>query len=113
MGKSTMSMPKYNRRPDTSQADIVKGLRAAGYGVEIQGKPVDLRIWHHGRWGLNRFVEIETKTLYGKRVPKIILDPRQKAQADYCATHGVPYCATLDEAMSYLRSIPDSWFEYD
>ncbi len=42
--------PKYARKVDSSQGEIVDALRKAGAEVWIIGQPVDLLTYYRGRW---------------------------------------------------------------
>ena len=95
---------RYAARADNTQRDIVKGLRALGYIVEIQKKPVDLKVRHES-WLSNVWVQAECKTpnLKGGRHRLRTDLPGQKEQFDYCKAHAVPYWLSLEEAIYYLR----------
>lgn len=95
-----MSLPRYARKVDTSQADIVAGLRACGYVVMVLGYPVDLLVYR-GDCGLRL---LECKTLYGKSNPKARIDKRQKEQTEFLALTKTPIVTTLEEALDALQS---------
>ncbi len=98
-----MSLNRYARKVDTTQAAIVDGLRALGVRVEIVGKPVDIlcRYWSERHRDFI-WVPVEIKTAYGKRKPKARVDPRQEAQRRFLAETGVPVVTSLDEAVAAL-----------
>ena len=54
-------MPRYALRVDATQTQIVSALKAAGYVVEVIGKPLDLLVGTGGR-----FMFIECKVPGGK-----------------------------------------------
>jgi len=51
-------VPRYALRVDANQMQIVSALLAAGYTVQVIGKPVDLLIGKGGRWMM---MEIKSK----------------------------------------------------
>src|ERR1700686_785964 len=99
----------YARKVDHSQADIVKGLRDAGYWVEGIRRPVDLLvglkkvniyddegfspIW---RWTL---LEVKTPTKTGKRRSRT----DQALQDQFIKETGTAVVTTLEEALKALK----------
>lgn len=90
-----MTFNRYARRPDESQAAIVKALRDAGWHVWIIGRPVDLLCWKEGRG----FRCLEAKTPRGKKNPKAVIDKRQKEQIDFINTTGTWRVTSAQEAL--------------
>lgn len=88
---------KYRKdKPDAVTEKIVGELRGRGYAVELVGKPTDLLI-RHPSWPKNWFRMLECKSRKLKN-GKVALDKRQKDQAEFCETHGVPYVTDVFEA---------------
>lgn len=90
-----MSYNRYKRKTDTSQPDIVKALKDAGWHVWIIGRPVDLLCWKRGRG----FRCLEAKTARGKKNPKAVIDKRQKEQIEFINTTGTPRVTNAQEAL--------------
>ena len=97
---------------DTVQQEIVDGLRAAGYRVEVIGRPVDLligsRLWELEdclRGAPIRMIwtpmEIKTPTKTGAR--RVRRD--QKAQDDFIRETGIPVVMSLTQALEALRGL--------
>ena len=88
---------------DSTQADIVDGLRRAGVRVEIIGQPVDLlcRYWSNRHRDFI-WMPLEVKTPYGKRAPKARADKRQETQRRFLAETGVPVVTSFTEALKAL-----------
>jgi hypothetical protein len=90
-----VSWNRYNKRPDSSQADIVKDLREkGGWRVDIIGRPVDLLCFKvvsleqlmratACEGGFRLFMPLEAKTARGKKNPKAVVDKRQQEQIDF------------------------------
>ena len=100
-------------RKDEAQDEIVEGLRAAGYRVEIIGRPVDLlcgKAWSYGnkdgsrtyverfRWEL---IEVKTMTAAGKR--RVRGD--QEAQDAFIRETGTPVVMSLEQALKALEGL--------
>lgn len=88
---------------DTTQRDIVDGLRAAGAQVFILGQPCDLLV----RYYSNRYREwtwqtLECKTPRGKKSPKAVVDKRQLAQIEFLAATRTPVVLSLSDAKREL-----------
>ena len=85
-------------RSDQTQKSIVDGLRAAGYRVEIIGKPCDLAV---GKFICNRgmmvwaLLEVKKKSGFRRKD-----QPHQNLFIDQTKT---PVVATLEEALEALR----------
>lgn len=90
-----MSFNRFAKRPDESQAAIVKALREAGWYVWIIGRPVDLLCWKAGKG----FRCIECKTARGKKDPKAVVDKRQKEQIQFIETTGTWRVTSAAEAL--------------
>lgn len=89
---------------DTAQQSIVDGLRAAGYRVEIIGRPVDLaiRVQLFGSTSPTWvFMEVKTPTKSGKRRPRA----DQEAQERFIRETGCPVVMNLQEALRALESL--------
>ena len=88
---------KYRKdKPDAVTEKIVEGLRKCGYSVEHVGRPTDLLV-RHPTWPKNLFRMLECKSRK-KKNGEVVLDPRQKAQKEFCDAHGVPYVTDVFEA---------------
>jgi hypothetical protein len=83
-------------RIDKNQPEIVAGLRAAGYSVEIIGLPVDLLVG----WGGTKSALLEVK------LPKKRKDLTEFQKKFIPAWRG-PVCVvtSVDEAVAFLESI--------
>ena len=55
---------RHAARVDSNQQDIVKALKAAGAGVEILGRPLDLLVSAGGQWAL---IEVKASEAEVKR----------------------------------------------
>jgi hypothetical protein len=93
-------MRRYAAKTDKTQAEIVAGLRAAGYHVTVLGLPVDLLVRHPG-WASAAFVLMESKTPDKKG--RVVVRKDRKEQADFCLAHGVPYVTSAQNALDWLR----------
>jgi hypothetical protein len=60
-------MTRYAARTDSTQAPIVAAMRAAGAGVELIGKPLDLLVSAGGRWGV---LEVKASEYESRRPSK-------------------------------------------
>lgn len=83
-----MRQPKYAKRIDSSQPEIVASLRNAGVDVFIIGQPVDLLTHYKGRW-----LPLEAKAV-GSRLRK-----DQAAQQAVMRSCGIPRVTTPEEAL--------------
>lgn len=101
----TVSIKRWAAKTDTSQQQIIDGLRTYGVHVWSIGKPVDLLCWH-SRWGPGNFKLLEVKTPQGKRKPKPRIDKRQQAQNEFLALTGTPIVTDLFTALAALGLIP-------
>jgi hypothetical protein len=99
-----MSINRFARKADKATQAIVDELRALGYSVTYLGLPVDLAV-HRESWGANAFRFLEVKSARKKRSGEVVLDARQKKQADFCAQHGVPYVTNTLEALKAMGEI--------
>lgn len=90
-----MSFARFAKRTDTTQQAIVDALRAAGWRVDVIGRPVDLLVWKRGRG----FMALECKTPRGKRQPKAIVDKRQREQNEFIAETGTSVVTSPFEAL--------------
>lgn len=80
-------------RSDSSQKDIVGGLRACGVKVWIIGRPCDLLTYYHGRW-----LPMECKPEGHKKGRK-----DQEKQEAFLRENGVPKVTTLEGALEALK----------
>lgn len=95
-----MSFRRHSEKPDAPTQKIVDELRALHFDVEHIGRPVDLLVRAPG-WPMNTWKLLEVKRSANKRgEPK--LDRRQKAQAEFCALHCVPYVTNTEQALIAL-----------
>jgi hypothetical protein len=86
---------------DLSQAEIIDALDKAGWEV-FRHLPVDLlcRRRRDGKLAL-----IEAKTRRSKKSNQVLLDKRQRTQAEFCKRTGTPYVTTAEEALRALGEI--------
>jgi hypothetical protein len=98
----------YARKVDQTQKEIVEGLRAAGYRVEIIWRPVDLLVGRDLRTFSNIFGNylfewklLETKT--PTKTGKIRKRKDQEAQDKFCKETGTPRVTSLQEALEALK----------
>lgn len=98
-----MSIKRWNAKIDSTQADIVKGLRKMGVQVWLIGQPCDLLCYY---WSnpLQRFLwqPLEVKTPQGKLKPKARIDKRQQEQRKFLAETRTPVVLNLSEALACL-----------
>jgi hypothetical protein len=92
-----MNLPRYARKRDLSESEIVSALRAAGYHV-WRDLPVDLLVWRPDT-GF-RCLENKTPTSTGKRRKRT----DQKAQDEFVALTGTPIVMTPEDALRALGS---------
>ncbi len=85
---------------DSTQAEIVKGLRDAGYHVTIMKLPVDLAVRKSG-WPPSIFAFLESKTPDAKGRVRERKD--RETQNKFRAAHGVPAVCSSREALEWLR----------
>lgn len=90
-----MSLLRYAKRADTTQSEIVKTLRGAGWHVWHISTPCDLLLWKEGRG----FKAMEVKTPHGKRNPKARVDKRQVEQRQFISVTGAPVVTSPLEAL--------------
>lgn len=97
---------------DSVQAEIVEGLRKAGYWVEVIGRPVDLlvgRLWEeaHLETGEKKLgatwylLEVKTPTKTGKRRKR----KDQEEQNKFIAETGTSVVTSLEQALEALRGL--------
>jgi hypothetical protein len=79
----------YARKTDSTQSEIVKGLRKCGYRVEIIGKPVDLLVLV----GKNYWRLLEVKNRKRNDQPK---------QRAFCRETDTPVVGSVEEALEAL-----------
>lgn len=91
-----MRQPKYAKRIDSSQPEIVAALRKAGVDVFIVGYPVDLLTHYKGRW-----LPLEAKAV-GSRPRK-----DQAAQQALMRACAIPRVTTPEEALMAVGVIKD------
>jgi hypothetical protein len=105
-----MSYYRHSDKPDAPTQRIVDELRALHFDVQLIGQPVDLLVRAPG-WPMNTWMLLEVKRPANKRgTPR--LDKRQKAQAEFCARHQVPYVTSTEQALAALgvfRGLPDDF----
>jgi hypothetical protein len=84
-------IPRYAKKVDATQKEIVDALRAAGVFVVVIGQPVDLLCYHAGR-----FMPLECKPT----------DPHnrnrkdQERQKEFIRVTGTPVVRTPEEAIA-------------
>ncbi len=99
-----MSIQRWATKIDSTQREIVEGLRAAGVKVWIIKQPVDLLCWVFSqRLGEWVWRPLEVKTPYGKRAPKPRVRNDQKAQQTFVAETRTPVVSSLSEALTALE----------
>lgn len=89
--------PKFAKKKDAAQDDVVKKLREAGWKVYIIGYPVDLLCFKNGQMKL-----LEVKTPYGKKKPAAKVDKRQIEQNEFLQFTQTPVVTTPMEALLAL-----------
>jgi hypothetical protein len=94
---------RYARKTDSTQADIVKGLREHYVRVWVIGEPCDLlcHYWDN-RTRSWRWQPLECKPLTGKRAPKARIRRDQAAQTAFLVENEVPVVTSLDRALQAL-----------
>jgi len=81
-----MSLNRYAKKTDSTQKEIIEGLRRCGISVWLIGRPCDLLTHYNGKW-----LPLEVKaTKY--------TDKRQEEQIKFLATYAVPKVRTFPEA---------------
>jgi len=99
-----VSIHRYAAKTDSVQTELIRDLRAAGIGVWVIGRPVDLllRFWcarHHDHC----WQPLEIKTPYGKKDPKARVDPRQEKQQEFLIETMTPIATDFDSAWTELN----------
>jgi hypothetical protein len=74
-----VSIHRYAAKVDGNQAAIIKALEAAGAGVEVLRKPLDLLVSAGGRWGI---LEIKASEYESRRPSKT-----RKGQLEFALRH--------------------------
>ena len=83
----------YARKTDSTQEEIVKGLRKCGYRVEIIGRPVDLLVMvGKNYWRLLEVGDIKKKKSRND----------QETQKAFLAETGTPVVETVEQALEAL-----------
>ena len=95
-----MSMPKYAAKADSTQKDIIKALRKAGWDVHLIRRPVDLLCVKGGAVRL-----LEAKTATGKRNPTARWRKDQQEQNEFILRTGTPRVTSAEEALRVLGEI--------
>lgn len=86
-------MPRYARRTDANQGEIVYALRKAGAKVKVVHQPYDLQVWIAEK---TMYIEVKNpKTAYGKKG----LNAKQQEEAQ-----GLPV-AMVDSVEAALRAL--------
>lgn len=99
-----MSAPKYAKKVDLVQTEIVEGLRAAGWRVQIIGQPVDLLVGRKYASGSQvewQLLEIKTPTKTGARRSR----RDQEAQDAFIRETGTPVVTSLSSALRALEAL--------
>lgn len=91
-------MPKYARKVDSTQGEIVSALRSIGCTVWIIGEPCDLLTYYRKRW---LPLEVKPAPEPGVRVKTRAIRHRndQERQSSFVATFAVPVVRTAQEAL--------------
>lgn len=98
-----MSFKRRSDKPDAPTQKIVDEMRALGFVVEHIGRPVDLAV-SHASWLPNTWRMVEVKRPANKKgSPR--LDKRQKEQAAFVATHGIPYVTSTEQLLTALGCV--------
>ena len=94
---------RWAARSDTTQSQIVAGLRRHGVQVFVIKQPCDLLCRYYDN-ALRRWLwqPLELKTPYGKRAPKPRTDKRQKDQLEFLASTRTPVVTSLSQALDRL-----------
>jgi hypothetical protein len=90
-------MPRYAKKRDTSEPEIVQALEKAGYHVWRE-LPVDLLVWRPDMGFA--LLENKTPTKTGKRRKRT----DQKAQDEFVKLTGTPVVLTPEDALRALGS---------
>jgi hypothetical protein len=91
-------MMRRAARKDSTQSEIVSGLRAAGYTVIPIGQPVDLLVGVLGDYGRRWWwYLLEVKAKSGLRRKD------QPTQNLFIDAHKIPVVSTLEEALEALK----------
>lgn len=91
---------RWNAQRDANEPDIVDAIEAAGCQVWRE-LPVDLLVRvPRDPPGVLRTLEV--KVLQGKRNPKVVLDKRKVAQAEFCRDTGTAYVTSAEQALEAL-----------
>lgn len=93
-----MSLNRYAKKVDSTQADIVAALRKAGWYVYILSKPVDLLCWKPSK-GF-RLLEIKSKR---KKDGTTARRKTQVEQNEFIDVTGCPVVVTPEEAIEALE----------
>ena len=74
-----MSLNRHARKVDSNQGDIIDALEAAGAGVEVLGRPLDLLVSAGNRWAL---LEVKASEYESRRPSKT-----RKGQLSFADRH--------------------------
>lgn len=98
---------RWAAKVDTTQSEIVKGLKSYGVQVYVIGRPVDLLCRYYDN-ALRRWLwqPLEVKTPHGKRKPKPRRDSRQETQREFLEQTSTPIVTSLQEAAAALGFAP-------
>lgn len=92
-----MSLNRYAKRVDSTQADIVAALKKAGIGVWVISQPVDILTLYAGKW-LPLEIKSDTSSARTRK--------DQERQKQFLAITGVPVVKNAQEAITAItRSI--------
>jgi len=89
-----MGLPRYARRVDSTQADIVDALESAGVQVWVISRPCDLLTLYRGRWQ-----PLEVKT---PGPPSRLRRADQKAQQEFLDQTRTPVVSTASQALDAI-----------
>jgi hypothetical protein len=88
--------PRYAKKVDRSQGEIVDALRDCGVLVAVIGEPVDLLTWYRGK-----FLALEVKTPGEPKHSK----KRCERQDAFIAATGCPVVKTVSEALTAVLGV--------
>ena len=99
-----MTLNRYAAKIDSTQRDIVRGLRGVRVAVWIIKAPCDLllRFWCE-RHKDYCWQTLEVKTPYGKKAPKAYIDARQTKQTQFLLETHTPIATSFEDAWRQLN----------
>ena len=94
---------RFARKVDSTQAEIIEGLRAVGIEVHVIGEPCDLLvIFSCPRHNMKCKDTLECKPLIGKKNPKARIRTDQAEQTEFLKRTDTPVVTSSLEALLAL-----------